>query len=474
MIRSLLIFAFIFGIPLNLSADCCGGKVDSGVVQGQRRDNDALREYVNSRRSIPGAEKIDNLTISGDVRTSWAHLTERFHCAQLRGSSAIPFQEPGCSNSTTAFRKPLDAFEITFNMYIDYVYDRAWAVSWISFNNFAGLQGSFPCCDVDPQGCRGSGTCEGICLRKAYLGYNLVTDGCFRLDIEIGRRPLWTVFDSYIQFRNRFDGILLFGSYNVCGSMDAYVKGGPFVIDERVHHFGYVVETGLLNIYDSRFDLKYSIIDWRLNGENRCQIRDSVGSQYCNSQLTAAYWVNSDYLWAKTKLYAAGVMNHAANHDRRVDIFLKNANGSFQLDPLGQRIVDPDFPDGIMLPKGEKYAWYAGFLIGQVCKEGDWSLDVNFQYVQARAIPDCDLSGIGNGGLASCFFLDGNLGNLAPANPFLLNRGNYKGWHFEAIYAFTDNLIIDMIVDFSSAIKQEIIGGKHPYSKFQLQAIFAF
>ena len=467
MIRSFYIFALFILAPFVLKAESCcgGGGTDSFPIAGcQVRDFDPLREYINSKRSECGQEKLNNLTISGDVRTSWAHITEKYRNCQLRGTNGILVPELNCPGSTVEFRNPLDAFEITCNLYIDYVYDRAWCVSWIGFNNRAGLQGSFPCCSVDPQACRGSGTCEGICLRKAYLGYNLVTDGCFRLDIEIGRRPLWTVFDSYIQFANRFDGILLFGSYNICGEMDAYVKGGPFVIDERVHHFGYVIETGLLNIYDTKFDLKYSIIDWRKHGKNRCLIRDSIGSKYLNSQITLNYWLNTDYLWKKTKLYGAWVHNHAGNEDN----YLENSTGA--------RIITPNYPapNGLFVPKGKNNAWYAGFLIGQICCQGDWSLDLNYQYVQARAIPDCDLSGIGNGGLADCLCVDDLVAGFCPPNPLLLNRGNYKGVHIEALYAFTDNLIMDLMIDFSSAIDTKIIAGKHNFSRFLMQAIYAF
>lgn len=453
----------LFFAPLSLFAQCCGGKPDIGACVSQVRDFDPLREYVNSKRSICGVEKLDNLTISCDIRTAWAHITEKFRCAQLRGSNGVEFDEPNCTGSTVKFHRPMDAFEVTFNLYLDYVYERAWAVSWISFRNQAGLQGAFPCCSIDPEACRGSGTCEGICLRKAYLGYNLISNGCVRLDIEIGRRPLWTVFDSYVQFANRFDGILLFASYNVCNRWDAYIKGGPFIIDERVHHYGYVAEAGLLDIFNTRFDLKYSIIDWRKHGINRCNFNNPIGADYLNSQVTLDYWLNTDFLWAKTKLYAAGIVNHEGNKRRIL------------LDKKGNPIDTKIFPKGI-IPGGHNWAWYAGFLIGQICHQGDWSLDVNFQWVEARAIPDSDLSGIGNGGLAECFCFDPdlNVSPLCPTDLTFLNRGNYKGWHIEALYAITDNFIMDMMIDFSSAINTKLIDGKHNHSRFLVQAIYAF
>ena len=43
---------------------------------------------------------------------------------------------------------------------------------------------------------------------------------------------------------------------------------------------------------------------------------------------------------------------------------------------------------------------YAGFTLGELKKKNDWSLDINYQVVQAQAVPDYDSSGIGLGKLA--------------------------------------------------------------------------
>lgn len=428
-----------FLVPYLLQASCCGGqRSDIEHTQTLQRDYDAVHEYIDSKRSIPLSAIADCLSISGDVRATWAHITERVNGWRQRGSDSIGTLETGCSCSQSdrySIQLPSDAYEMEFNLYVDYVFQKAWAVSWIQFNNVAGLQGSNVCCCDNPQGCRGSGTCEGICLRKAYIGYNFISDGCTRLDVEIGRRPMWTIFESYIQFNSRFDGALAFLAQKAWG-MDLYIKGGPFIIDERSHHYGYVGEAAILGLFN--FDILYSLIHWKKDGPNRCGVVNPEGAQFVNSQLTLHYWLCSDYLWKKTKLYAAGLVNTDAKKREKTR------------------------------DKRENLAWYAGFLMGEVCGAGDWSLDVCYQWVEAQSIPDCDVSGIGNGNAACALF------SQPVASPWdARGRTNYKGWRFEALYAFTPNLVLDTLLEFSSAI-DATIGGPHEYSKFQLQAIYAF
>ena len=114
------------------------------------------------------------------------------------------------------------------------------------------------------------------------------------------------------------------------------------------------------------------------------------------------------------------------------------------------------------LNKKDNLAWYLGFIAGEVCKKGDWAFDANYQVVQAQSIPEQDVSGIGDRSNILC-------GTLT-----LDNRGfkNYKGWRFEALYALTDNLSIDAILEFLKHDRKEIKNRK--YSKFEIQAIYAF
>ena len=66
-----------------------------------------------------------------------------------------------------------------------------------------------------------------------------------------------------------------------------------------------------------------------------------------------AYHLSPDHTWGKpVKFYGAFLINHAANN-----IWTKGHNRGRQ-----------------------NHAWYTGVLIGQVRKEGDWALEIQYQY----------------------------------------------------------------------------------------------
>ena len=413
---------FAMATPLMAQPDCCL----------RRRDFEVVEEFLNSKRTIDLCEKSCNLTIAGEVRFAWNHLTEKEFCNSIRGGNNI---EPPNPIIPTLPRLPIskNEFDCEFDLFLDYVCDRAWGVAWLEFLNKAGVERRLLQCVRDPSGCGGSGFCDGICMKKAYVGYNVWCDGDSRFDIELGRRPLWTVFDSYIQFQERFDGLLLKFSTSFECWVDWYVNAGAFVIDERVNHFGYIIETGFMNIADIGLDFKYSFVNWAQHGHNRCLVNNALGWEFRNSQWTLAYNLNPElFCDAAAQVYGAVLFNHAA---KRSDL------------TNGQR-------------KG--LGWYVGFLIGEVRLEGDWSLDITYEEVEARAVSDCDVSGIGRGNVYCESFTINQRGN-----------NNFKGWRFEGLYALTDNLTLDTIIEFSRAADKRI-GGQHSFSRLELAAIYAF
>ena len=251
------------------------------------RDWTALYDYINTKRTINVQEKACNLTISGDVRTEWRHINERRCGARLYGHGAV---------DSHGNRIGHNDFDIEFNLRFDYVYDRAWAVAHIDFDNSAGLWNDYPCTRTEDnivtsygEEMHGSGVGCDISLKKAYMGYNVCCDGCTRFDIELGRRNLYNVFDSEVQFLSRFDGILF--KYSSCTEClgDWYVNAAGFIVDYRVNHYAWIVEAGILNVMDMGFDAKYSFIDWKKNGENNCFVKNPQGAKYQVSQFTFAY-----------------------------------------------------------------------------------------------------------------------------------------------------------------------------------------
>ncbi len=446
------------------------------------RDFDAVQRFVNSKRTISLEEKDSNLSIAGDIRVNWMHITESVAKHKMRNvdngareSELINDADPSVGVSSVSSDgteyKP-NEFEIEFNLYVDYICDRAWGVAWLQFENDAGIDENIhPRRSDDVNGMFGSGNCDGLCLKKAYIGYNICADGCQRFDIEIGRRPLYTIFESRVQFNSRFDGILLKYSRPVESWGDFYWNFGGFVVDQRSQHFAYATELGLLNICDCGLSLRYSFIDWLSaldNGYTRARgesgnIKKPYGVRFRVSQISGSYTFQPECLCMPVKVYAAYLHNHDATA-------FSAGSGLTAVSTNGRKLND---------------AWYAGAIIGKVCHECDWSFEVNFQKVEAQALPDADVSGIGS---------ERNiLGETFTAN----GRGytNYMGWFAEGLYALTDNLTLNARFEYSQEadkdvtanglpatvtqgndVEQPAVGdrAKHKYTMFRLQAIYAF
>jgi len=394
---------------------------------------------------VPLQEKSCDLMISGDIRFEWENIKEKHNDVRQRGRNSY---RSVAWNNGAPFGE--NQFDVEFNLMFDFKAGCTWGVAHLEFDNNAGIdvnhhycngyettvlddQGNTVTVNGDPYGCHGSGSCNNLAVRKAYFGYNIFEECGCRLDIEVGRRHFYDVFDSRVQFRSRFDGVLLRYSNNFQCAGDFYAHFGLFVIDETVDHWGWVLELGLLDICSCGFDLKYSIIDWSKDGCNRCDIESPRGMEHLVSQLTVAYNFDAQWLCAPAKIYAAALWNHDAE---------KHAN-------FNNEKAD--------------YGWYIGFQVGQVRCEGDWFFDINYQWVEAGVIPDCDLTGIGRGN-PRCIpiTMDTAYGNL-----------NFRGVRAEAGYALTDELVLNPSWEYSTEV-ESAIGGTHTYSKWELQLIYAF
>ena len=448
--KKILLLGLIFGSVAAAAQEQDSTRFDEELNE---RDFDALRDYLKRKRSVQISDNdVSNLTISGDVRSEWRHLNETCCGRAVRGGGN---------------RASKNDFDIEFNLRFDYICERTWAVAHVRYDNSAGVDDNdHPCsdgingceeikalckkskrncitcreqadlCRADPEGFHGSGRCNDLCLKKAYFGYNFCKTDADRFYMELGRRgQLYNVFDSNIEFLSRLDGIFLKyeRTNNTFGNW--YIQGAGFVVDEKRNHFAWAMETGWLNVADQNFDLKYSFIDWEKHGDNRCHVHNPRGFRFLNSQWLIAYHLDCSYLTVPAKLYAAFLCNHAAKklHFERCRSKLAN---------LG---------------------WYAGILIGKVVKEGDWAVEVQYQVVQAQAVPDDDCAGICRGNVLDESFTSCSLrGNT-----------NFEGWRVEGLYAITDNLTLDTIYEKSRAYDANI-GGRHKYSKFELEAIYAF
>lgn len=503
--------------------DSVAGQETSFERQLNEVDDQPLREFVQSKENIDVRDKATNLEISGDVRFEWRQLYEKgdvivvvpndpkdpntkFHFEEdyrnLRGHGAVDYRDLPVSHND---------WDVEFNLKIKYTYGRAWAATHLQFDNSAGIRGHNDCAQVfdaffpeeSSSSCscssfssdfpilirnrseagKGSGESSNINLKRAYMGYNIYADGVHRWDIEIGRRKLDDIFESEVEFSSRFDGVLLKYTSDLGKFADFYWYNGLFIIDERVNHVGYATEFGLLDIWDSGLDLRYSFIDWTMFGRNRCFIEHPYGSEFANSQISFSYHFNPFQGFCKKNIPAEFYGGFLVNHAATKNIFTHN--------------------------KRKNLAWYLGLYVGEVDSKGDWAFDIEYVYVQAQAVSDCDVSSIGRGNILDDLFTDivydpagrttgdvvvifdeeGKIKDilntcviptsldpeLFALSAILPRRGNanFKGWRFEFLYAITDNLSLDLIMEHSDA-EDKHIGGRHPYSNYEIEAIYAF
>jgi len=397
----------------------------STTQEARETDAKALSEFVKSKSSISVQEKGGNLMVSGDARTEWETMRAKSNHHRRRGSgSAINGNAPFATNE----------FSIEANLKFDYKGDRTWSAIQLQLDNAAGIPTYSSRVQANPQDTLfGSGSLDNLVLRKAYFGYNVAEAGTSRFDVELGRRRLYDVFDSKVQFYSIFDGLTLKYANSYEGVMDLQAKLAALVVDFNVNHFAYVGELGFMNIADEGIDFKYAYTHWNRDGANRYGFRNAHGADFKISQFQLAYTFSPDFLRHKTQVYGAYLINHAGH------------------------------PNKFSSNKKAREAFYVGFKVGEVKRQNDWAFEANYQWVQAQAVPEFDVRGIGRDNPAAKSFYVTKTGGFA----------NYKGYYLDAIYALTDNLSID--ANFSRTHQQSHkIGGKFRAWQLELAAIYAF
>lgn len=380
-------------------------------------DMDALRRWIRDKRLVTVKEIGGDLSISGEVRTEFQDTSEVRNGIRQRGDGG-------------AFNRAQYAWDIEVNVMIDYRTDRTWAAIKLEFDNDMGQR---------------SGTVNKIRLEKAYLGGRIVPGDTFTFDAEIGRRYLFNVFDSKVEFASLFDGALLRFNKAWESIGDFYMNIGALLVDDKTNHYAYVSEIGGLRIANVGLNIKYSIIDWYKPAAN---VFNNRRYKYLVSQLLPSYQFYPEWIGKRMiKFYAAGLVNHLAS-------------GVPQTHGLKQN-----------------WAWYAGLSIGLVKKQYDWAIDANYQWVQAQAVPEFDSNGIGRGNTAGVGFytvnLDGNPASGATTSSTAVGGNNFKGFEIEGLYALTDNLTVLQNFKYSNTLNKSI-GPNIRYKQYELEFIYAF
>jgi len=418
-------------------------------------DMDALRRWLQDKRLVSLKELGGDLSISGEVRTE-GQLANEKRAAQ--GTNNF-IQQRGMNSATG---KPSLAWDVEFNLMLDYHTERTWAAMKVEFDNDMGIR---------------SGTVNKVRLEKAYLGGRLIAGDTFTWDAEIGRRYLINVFDSKLQFGSLFDGFLFrFGkAWEDIGNF--YTNIGVFLVDDRFNHYGQVMEIGALRIANLPLNMRYSIINWY-----RPFSQKDLGNaptptnpfpepvpqpwRYLTNQYIIFYQDYPSYLGKRLlKVYAAGLINPLAEG----------------VPQTGKTMIEETLADGTVVwkvdkkGKKENLGWYAGATVGLVKKAGDWSVDANYQWIQEQAVAQGDSTGIGRGNAAGTGFYtanqNGSGGPTTRATAFSSN--NFKGFQVEALYAFTDNLTLQQTIQMSWTLNKKL-GPDDDYKQYEIEFIYAF
>ena len=372
-----------------------------------------------------------DLSLSGEVRTEFQATSDRLDGRELRGLI------PG---------RPMYAWDVEVNLMLDYRTERTWAAIKIEFDNDMGVR---------------SGTVNNIRLEKAYLGGRILAGDTLTIDGEIGRRNLFNVFDSKVQFSSLYDGVLFRFNKAFEEIGDFYFNGGSFIVNDNTNHYGWVFELGALGIANTGLNMKYSLIDWyRPGGETESgdtAVQTALANQrydFLISQLTAYYQFYPQWIGKKLiKIYSAALMNHLASSSKIVN---------------GVEII-PTFG------KKANIAWYTGVSIGTVKKALDWAVDANFQWVQAQAYPTFDNLGIGRGNASGLGFYtadaNGSGGPVAPGKAG--GNTNFYGFELEGLYAITNNLTVQQTFRYSNTLNKQI-SENEKYRQYEMELIYAF
>lgn len=401
-------------------------------------DMDALRRWLMDKRFITMKEIGGDLSLSGEVRTEFQAASEKSNGIQLMGVPNIPPNHAG--------PKPMYGWDVEVNLMLDYRTERTWGAIKIELNNDMGQR---------------TGTVDKIALEKAYAGGRIVNGDTFIMDAELGRRYLYLVFESKIEFSSLFDGVLLRFNKAFESIGNYYVNLGMLVIDDITNHYAWVGEMGFLKIGNTGLNLKYSAIDWyRPGGETEIgntALQTAITNQryrFLVSQLLVYYQLYPEWIGKKLiKIYAAGLINHLALPSKIVS--------GTQLIPTGG--------------KRENWGAYVGVSIGIAKKQGDWAVDANYQWVQAQAVPDFDVLGISRGNVQKVGTytqnINGSGGVVSQAAS--VGNGNYQGFELEGLYAITDNLVVQQNFKYAFTLNKNI-GPDIVYKQYEMEFIYAF
>lgn len=377
-----------------------------------------LKDWIRKKRQVVGIKSFGGeLTFSGEFHSGMTQSNEVVNGIKQRGSGgAFP-------DSATR------VYDVQLILLMNYRADITWATGKLKFKNNAGIS-------------PGSGTTDKLTLERAFFGVRFAQGETWTLDAEFGRRKISYTFDSYVQFGSILDGIVIKYDHTFDKVGDFFIHGGPFLVNFNVDHYAYIMETGLLNIGNTGLYTKYSFMDWDTKNYGNSLLNDRY--RFFVNQLTLGYKVVPSWLGTVLTFYSAGILNSAAK------------------------------PLDVTANKKANWGWYAGFSMGEARKQGDWSVNANYQYIMPQAYPGFDNIGIGRGNTAGTGLYCANKSCSVPTTRrTAAGNTNFKGFSLQVLYLFTNNLTLKQ--QYQQSIRQDkAVGPIFRYKQYNLELIYIF
>ena len=307
---------------------------------------------------------------------------------------------------------------------LDYRADNTWGTIKLEFDNDAGVFHS---------------TTNKIRIEKAFWGVRLFNTDLYTMDIEIGRRFLFTTFDSKLEFSALADGVFWKNDWSIDKYGDLYIHLLGMIVDADNAQYAFLGEIGWLGIMDTGLYLKYSLADW----DNK------PGPQFdyiVNQWLLGYKWIPKKF--GKLVMPYLGVLWNPAAARTRFTNF-KKAN-------LGA---------------------YLGISLGELRKQWDWAFDANYQVAQAQVVPGFDSNGIGLGNAAGVGLYTTRTDETGPVlaggSGQASGKNNFRGFMLTLDCLLTDNLNVQQQWLQACTLDKDI-GPWRRFKQYEIEFIYGF
>ncbi len=402
-----------------------------GSVLDDPDEMQVVRDYVDKTRSIALKDKDSNLRISGGVYAAHQYVRDSVAGIKATGAgSGYNLNSLNPANTNPVYPPtPTSIFPLKARLNFEFEKESIYALTALQFDNRAGLNkmqyDTASAGTMRPfyQSFYAPGS-SGISLARAVIGYRLRDTDEEKLSLEFGRRKATDIYRSILQEGDAFDGALVRYKYTGTDYGTYTLDAGSFIIDNRVSHYGQMIQAGLINpdtgifgflSFVNRYkDGVHSDGSWGdvSKASNPATATENFQYRYRNTHAVVGIAMPEEALGKMARFSVGGAMNHKA-----------------------QPIAKTGY-------RRDNKAYFIGMEYGSKDnfeKAGDWAIRGSLQKVGAQAIPEIDSSSaIGKPGCTT------GIPFWYPQNDGTYGFGNYKGISLEVNYSIKPGVLLNV------------------------------